>query len=117
MDITFETDNLQELCESEKELKKTHGKDNAKRIKTALALLKSVPNLSTVYSVKKFNLHPLSGTRKGQFALYLLDWKRLVFIPKPPVPRMRDGGFDVKKITKVNILEIVNYHGKKNRKK
>ncbi|MCY3726604.1 MAG: hypothetical protein OXF95_08210 [Rhodobacteraceae bacterium] len=117
MKITFETDNLQELCESEKELKKTHGKNNAKRIKTALALLKSAPNLSTVYNVKKFNLHQLSGTREGQFTLYLLDGKRLIFIPKSPVPRMSDGGFDVKKITEVKILEIVNYHGKKNRKK
>ncbi len=113
MEITFKNKKLKMLCESEKILKKKHGKQNAEYIQVGLALLDSAPNLSEVYWVSRFGLHQLKGGRKGQFALKLLDGKRLVFKPKSdPVPQNDDGGIDEEKITEVTILEIVNYHRK-----
>lgn len=76
------------LCESEKDLKKTHGKQNAEYIQVGLVLLDSASNLSKVYGVRRFGLHQLKGGRKGQFALKLLDGIRLVFKPKSdPLPQ------------------------------
>ncbi|MCY4186624.1 MAG: hypothetical protein OXC82_10495 [Rhodobacteraceae bacterium] len=76
-----------------------------------MKFLDKAPNLSNVYGSSRFGLHQLQGARKGQFALKLLDGKRLVFIPKSvPVPLKDDGGIEEKKITEVTILEIVNYH-------
>lgn len=113
MEITYKNKKLKMLCESEKDLKKSHGKQNAKYIQVGLALLDSAPNLSKVYGVRRFGLHQLKGGRKGQFALKLHDGKRLVFKPKSdPVLQKSDGGIDEEKITEVTILEIVNYHRK-----
>lgn len=56
--------------------------------------------------------HALSGTRAGQFALGLDGPYRLIFEPaNDPVPRKDDGGLDLARITAVEIIEVVDYHG------
>jgi proteic killer suppression protein len=54
--------------------------------------------------------HALRGDRSGQFALDLWGPYRLVFEPTDPIPRLADGGIDRRAVTKIRIVEIVNYH-------
>jgi proteic killer suppression protein len=55
--------------------------------------------------------HPLTGDRKGQFAVWLTKAVRLVFEPvAEPMPRLKDGSFDLGKIATVRVVYIGNYH-------
>jgi proteic killer suppression protein len=56
--------------------------------------------------------HPLTGDRHGQFALQLWGPFRLVLEPDhAPLPTLVDGGLDTEAITRVRIVEVVDYHG------
>lgn len=59
------------------------------------------------------NCHALTGDRKGHFAMNLDGGLRLVFEPDhDPLPSLPDGGLDRKDVTRIRVLEVVNYHGK-----
>ncbi len=52
------------------------------------------------------------ATARAKFALYLWDPYRLVFVPDhDPIPRLEDGGVDRSLITRIVIMEVVEYHG------
>jgi len=55
---------------------------------------------------------PCSQCRSaGQFAVHLLEPYRLVFVPiDPELARGPNGIIDLKKVTAISILEVVNYH-------
>jgi proteic killer suppression protein len=58
------------------------------------------------------NCHALRADRLGQFALSLWGSYRLVFEPNHnPIPRLPDGGIDRAVVTRIRILEVVDYHG------
>ena len=53
----------------------------------------------------------MTGDRKGQLAVDLVQPYRLVFSPDhDPIPIREDGGLDWKLVTKIVVEEIVNYH-------
>jgi proteic killer suppression protein len=57
-------------------------------------------------------LHALTGDRQGQFALSLWGSQRLVLVPdEDPLPLLADGGLDRERVTKLNVLEVVDDHG------
>jgi proteic killer suppression protein len=59
------------------------------------------------------NCHALSADRRGQYAVHLWGAMRLVFEPAhDPLPKLQDGGIDIKRITRINIGGILDYHGK-----
>jgi proteic killer suppression protein len=54
----------------------------------------------------------LKGKRAGQFAVDGNYPYRIIFEPSEKVaPKKPDGGPDLQRITKVKIIEVVNYHG------
>ena len=56
-------------------------------------------------------LHPLSGTRAGQLARNLVGGRRLVFEPADlPIPRSEDGGIAWRRVTRIRIVYIGDYH-------
>ena len=56
--------------------------------------------------------HALTGDRKEQFAVHLWGSYRLVFEPDhEPIPRLEDGGIDPVHVTRIAIVEVVDYHG------
>jgi len=56
--------------------------------------------------------HPLVGKRAGQYGLKLTGSVRLIIVPDhDPIPTTDDGGVDLASITKVEIIEVVDYHG------
>jgi toxin HigB-1 len=55
--------------------------------------------------------HALTGNRRGQFGMALWGANRLVFEPDhDPIPTLEDGGTDQSAVTRIRILEVVDYH-------
>ncbi len=55
--------------------------------------------------------HQLIGDRDEQFTVAIKNEWRIVFKPKhEPIPRKKDGGIDLSKITTIEILWIGDYH-------
>ncbi len=111
MEIIFRTKKLEKVCNSEKELLKSFGLQNAKVIMGRMKFLHSVPNLAKIPTAAPFKLHQLKGKLKGHFAVYLQNGVRLVFIPSQnPVPHKKDGGIDKEQVTEIKIIDILDYH-------
>ncbi len=56
--------------------------------------------------------HPLLGNRAGQFALKVSANVRMIVVPDhEPVPRTSDGGIDPSKVTRIQVIEVIDYLG------
>jgi proteic killer suppression protein len=113
MEILFENGKLQTKCNSEKELRRTFGPEMAKKIQQRLSELAAAPTLKDMESVPAARCHELRADRSGQLAVKLVEPKRLVFRhTHNPVPRLPGANIDTRSVTKILVLEIVDYHGK-----
>lgn len=111
MEITFTSRKLQKDCNSEKEMRRRFGKPLADRLQQRLAELKAADTLEDIHRLPPAHCHELSQNRKGQLAVDLVHPKRLIFEPDHnPVPRTPDGGLDWPQITRIRVIEIIDYH-------
>ncbi len=84
----------------------------AETITRRLAVLKNAKTLSDVPTTKPERRHQLKGDRVGQYAVDLVQPKRLIFTPAhDPLPRRSDGGIDTGRVSAVTLVEVVDYHG------
>jgi plasmid maintenance system killer protein len=112
MEVLFESEKLKKTCDSEKELRRIFGPEMAKKIQQRLSELAASPTLKDMEKVPAARCHELRADRSGQFAVKLAEPKRLVFKPAhDPVPRLPGGNIDARSVTKILVLEIVDYHG------
>ncbi|MFH0794915.1 MAG: killer suppression protein HigA [bacterium] len=108
MEIGFKNGKLRKLCENEKHAVKELGSDNAKKLRTRLADLNAVRNVSELTTGKP---HPLSGNRLGEFGLDLAGGVRITFSPDhDPQPRREDNSIDWSQVTGIVIQYIGDYH-------
>jgi len=111
MEIEFRVRKLQKQCNSESLLLRAFGKDNGRKIKLRLAVLRAADTLEQIPTNRPERCHQLSGNRSGQFAVDLSHPFRLVFEPNhDPLPKMDDGGLDKSKVTSITILTVEDYH-------
>ena len=111
MEISFTTRRMQKLCNSEKEMRKGLDTRNAERLKQRLAEFKAADTLDDISRLPPARCHELKQDRKGQLAVDLVHPKRLIFEPDHhPVSKKEDGGLDWKCVTRVLVIEIVDYH-------
>ena len=111
MEIAFRTRKLQKVFNSCKDIKRTYGDRMARAIQNRLAVLRNASNLSLVPTSRPERLHQLSGNRKQQFAVDLVNPQRLVFEPNhDPVPENKEGGIDKDQVTAITIIEVTDYH-------
>lgn len=111
MKINFTSRKLQKVCNSEKELRARFGKPLAERLQQRLAELKAAETLEDIRRLPSARCHELSQDRKGQLAVDVVHPKRLIFEPDHnPVPRKPDGGLDWSQITRIRVIEIIDYH-------
>lgn len=83
----------------------------AKAIMRRMGVLRAARNLSQVPTSRPDRRHQLTEDRDEQYAVDLVQPKRLVFeVNHDPIPRKPDGGIDVDKVTAVTIVEVVDYH-------
>jgi toxin HigB-1 len=111
MDIDFSSRSLQRACNSEKELIRRWGKGRGYIIARRLQQLAAADNLLVLSAVRAAKLHALKGKRAGQFAMDGDYPYRIVFESNgKSAPKKLDGAPDLQRITKVKIIEVVNYH-------
>lgn len=112
MDLTVRGKRLCKQLTDPKEMAKAFG-DRAQHIRLRLGVLRQAKSLSDVPTGSPDYRHMLTGDRKGQFSVTIKDNWRIVFVPDhDPVPSLPDGGVDVASVTAVEIVEVVDYHGK-----
>ncbi len=110
MEISFKTRKLEKQLTDPVVLVKSYGL-LAKKIKMRLKNLSDADNLSVMRSLPAAGCHELSGNRQGQLAVSVSVNFRLIFEPaNEPVPVREDGGLDWNEITKIRIIEVVDYH-------
>ena len=110
IEISFEDKKLQSVCSKDSECRPQWG-ERCRVLQRRIAALLAAETLADMSAVPG-RCHALSGNRDGQYALHLWGAYRLVFEPDhSPVPSKPDGGVDLTQVTKVVIVEIVDYHG------
>ncbi|NLW86662.1 MAG: killer suppression protein [Planctomycetes bacterium] len=110
MDIEFANRKLQETCNAARSMNREWGPQMAKKVQQRLAELAAAIVLEDMRKMPG-RCHELKADRKGQLALDLVHPKRLVFSPgNNPKPVRPDGGLDWSKVTRIVILEVVDYH-------
>ncbi len=110
MEITFRTKKLQKQCNETKEMERTWGREQARKLRQRLDDLNAALNLGQMRSLPG-RCHELAGDRAGQLSLDLVHPDRLVFEPaNNPIPLKPDGGLDWDAVTAVRVLEVVDTH-------
>lgn len=110
MDVEFANRGLQKACNSANNMKREWGAQMAKKLQQRLSELAAAGVLEDMRKMPG-HCHELKADRKGQLALNLVRLKRLVFSPDhKPTPTKPDGGLDWSKVSKIIILEVVDYH-------
>ena len=108
MNIECLSPQLRELCASERQAVRELGQSGAKKLFARLADLRAAHHVGELVAGKP---HPLKYDRSGQFAVSLEGGKRLVFrSANEPVPLSDDGSVDWKRVTRVCIVFIGDYH-------
>lgn len=113
MDLHFKTRSLRDACESERESVRRWGAPQATVVRRRIAELLAAETLAFVSTLPHHRLHPLSGKRDGQFAIYVRYPAELIFEPwQEEIPQLPTGGVDMTGVTAVRILVIENDHGR-----
>ncbi|MDQ6628955.1 MAG: killer suppression protein HigA [Pseudomonadota bacterium] len=108
MKISFVGADLESLCRNSKQAVRKLGPLSAKKLQTRLAELFSAKNVGELIVGKP---HPLTGDRKGDFALSLHAGHRLVFRSvQEPIPVKADGSINWSAVTEIMIIEVGDYH-------
>lgn len=109
--IVFASKKMQKACSSENQMRKQWGDRMAKKLRQRLAELDGIDSLADTALLPSFRCHELSGDRAGQLAIDLVHPHRLVFQPDhDPLPKKTDGGLDWAKVTRIAVIEVVDYH-------
>ena len=91
-------------------MKRRWGKVVATAVQKSIASIEAAESLA-ILELGPGKCHALHGDRDGQFALHLTKTMRLVFVPADnPRPTLRDGGLDRKRVTRVRVVEVGDYH-------
>ncbi len=95
MEVRFKTNKLQKQYENSKDAVKAYGLDVAKKYIQRVGILKSAKSFDDLSKIPQLRFHPLTGDRKGEFAISLTGFYRLIIT--------NDGDtFDIAKIEEVS---------------
>ena len=112
MTIYFQDKKLEKYANDERLCIRKLG---AKRAELYYDRLYQMQNAETLEDTRHLpgHYHDLVEDRKGQWSCDLDQPYRLIFEPtESPIPINESGGYDWKAIKIIDIVEIVNYHGK-----
>jgi proteic killer suppression protein len=102
---------MHKICESEKEIIRCWDNEIGRVLMRRLTQLQAASSLEEISRIPPVRLHELKGKRRGQFAIELNSNYRLIIVPAhDPVPKKDDGGIDWKRVTKICVIEVVDYH-------
>ena len=110
MEITFKDKKLEKIINDPRKLRK-HFNQASDNIVRRLKLLINEPNLGKIPNYPPTRLHLLKGDYKGYYAVDVNRELRIVIeINHDPIPRLLDNSVNVDKVTKICIIDIVDYH-------
>jgi proteic killer suppression protein len=109
--VLFRTRKLQKICNSEQEIIRKFGRTCGRLLQRRLEDLAAATSLGELSTLPPARCHPLEGQREGQFAVNLEHPRRLILEPAHnPVPLREDGSIDLARVTRVWVVEVVDYH-------
>jgi proteic killer suppression protein len=112
IEISWSSHKLEKACSDDRQGCKHWGASNWQLLQQRLVALLGAPTLSDMEGAPG-KCHQLHADRSGEFAVSLWGSYRLIFKPvNDPLPTLRDGGIDRTQVTKIEIKEVVDYHGK-----
>jgi proteic killer suppression protein len=95
LEVRFKTKKLEKQFLQSKLAEKAYGRDVAKKYIMRITILKSAKSFEELYSIPTLKFHPLTGNRKGEYAIKLTGFYRLIIT--------NDGDvFDIAKIEEVS---------------
>lgn len=98
MQITYKNRKLEKVCTDAHEAEKRYGCEMAEKIHMRIDEISAVDNVQTMLQFRIGRCHALTGDRKGQYAVDLVQPFRLVF---------EQRGIEIKI---AHILEVIDYH-------
>ena len=99
------------MLNSEREILRTYGPDNGRRIMLRLSNIRDAATLEELSKIPQNRVHELTGNRKDQISVDAKHPCRLILISNhDETPRKDDGGLDWARITKVQLIEIADTH-------
>lgn len=111
MEISYSTTKLAKLLNSQKEVLRSYGPDNGKRILLRLTNIADAETLADLAKLPQTRVHEHSNNNDEQISVDVKHPYRLMLIPDhSETPRKPDGGLDWAKITRVKILRIDDPH-------
>lgn len=84
MNIEYRTSDLEKKCNDLRKAKKTYGPKAGEKLCATINFIKSATCLQDVNSVPLYHLHPLSGSMKDHYSIYVNKTRpacRLIFLP------------------------------------
>lgn len=82
MDTRFRTRKLQKQYENFREAEKAYGKEVARKFILRVNTIKIARDIEELKTLPALRCHPLKGNRKGQWAIKLTGFYRLIFTLK-----------------------------------
>ncbi len=111
MEILFKARKLKKRMNSEAELVREYGKENARMIMRRMLVLRAAECLADVPRRPPDRCHALSGKRKGQYAVDVKHPQRIIMEPADdPIPLLEDGSIDLARVTSIRVVEVKDYH-------
>lgn len=118
MDIIFKSTKLEKQCRSKMSATKKWGPDVGKNVLKRLEDICDSDNLGVLMKVPQAGCHPLKGNRDGQWGVKVGAKERLIFEPADVnIPTRECGTIDIDKVTRVRILEVIDYHDPKDKRR
>lgn len=111
LQITFHTRKLQKHLSTTNEMKKNYTPKVVKAIQLRMTQLNGADNLGQIETFPPVGLHKLEGDRKNQYAVWVKEKYRIIFYGIDQDNEIiTEPGYPKDKITKIRIIEVVNYH-------
>jgi plasmid maintenance system killer protein len=111
VELSFRNNKLAKLLNSEREILRTYGADNGRRIMLRLSNIRDATTLEELSKVPQTRVHELKADRNEQISVDAKHPYRLILVcNNDETPRKDDGGLDWARITKVQLIEIIDTH-------
>lgn len=98
MKVHYHSKKLEKICSNASEAEKAYGAVMAEKIQMRITQIKAASTIETMIQYHIGRCHPLTGDRKGQYAMDLSHPYRLVF-------KVKQESIEI-----AEIIEIVDYH-------
>lgn len=107
MQVFFKNAKMAKVAADMKALTREYGQ-SGKWIAKCLNALRAAPNLAERFKpfFRSFRYHLLHNDKKGKYSLDERAPYRVLFEPKPPVPKKADGGIDMDNVKAVVVTDL-----------